>query len=363
MTEGNFFKLVYRLFLNQIVSKIKLYRISLRWLDEKFFTTDCFKEYFIKYQPDLIYVPHFISPMDIELSKQAKKRGIFRVGMVNSWDNVSSRGLCRNLPDRMIGHNNIVKEHLVKYHDYNIKNIFVSGIPQFDIYFQEQRTPRKKFFERIGVEPNKKLVLFCPLGKRFSKTEYQVVKMLNQAIKDGRLQMNTHIFVRNNPVMNIYKSEEIEGLEHVTNEYPGKKFAGGGMNDWEFELDDIRHLADTLYHADVYVGCASTMVIDISSFNRPLIGINFDGNENLSFYQGVAWTFSSTHFKTIMETGGVSLANSETNLIELINKYLNNPELNKDNREKIIQEQYGAKDGKAGKRAGEYILKCLNELD
>lgn len=359
ITERNIFKFVYRLFLNQILSRIKLYRMFLRWIDYKFFTTDCFKEYFDMYQPNLVYVPHFINAMDIELSKQAKRRGVFRIGMVNSWDNVSTRGLCRNLPDRMIAHNNIVKEHLVKYHDYNERNIYVSGIPQFDIYFQEQITPREKFFEKIGINPKKRLILFCPAGKRLFRTEWQVVKIIDQAIKENTLPNDLHILVRNNPVWDMYMGD-LQESENITIEYTGKKFKGGDMNDWEFMEEDIQHLTDTLFYSELYVGCASTMVIDISMFNKPLIGIGFNGWEDQSFYEGVKWGFTTTHFRTIVATGGITVVNNSNELISWIKKYQNNPEINQEGRQRIITEQYSEKDGKAGLRVANYILKQLS---
>jgi hypothetical protein len=298
--------------------------------------------------------------MDMELSKEAKKRGLFRVGLVNSWDNVSSRGLCLGLPDKIIAHNNYVKEHLRQYHDFKEENIYVSGVPQFDLYFKGEFSSRPKFLKQARIPQNKRFILFCPAGERFFKTEWQTVKIIEEAIKQGQLPRDLHILVRNNPVIDIYLGE-LKESENITIEYPGKKFSGGKMNDWEFEQDDIQHLADSLYHAAIYVGCASTMVIDISSFNRPLIGVNFDGWEKLGFYEGIKWTFTTTHFKTIVETGGITLVHNPPELINWLNKYLEDPRLNYQNRQKIIFEQNGETDGLAGERIGHYILKCLDQ--
>lgn len=353
-------KLIYRLLVNRVLARIKLYRMLLRWFDQTFLTLNIFEKYFEKYQPDLVYLPHFINLMDMELSKEAKKRGVPRIGLVNSWDNVSSRGICRALPDKIIAHNHYVRDQLKKYHDFPKKNVFMSGIPQFDIYFKGGLTPREEFLKKAKIPITKRYILFCPIGKRFSKTEWQVVMMIDQTIKEGQLPKDLHILIRNNPVLNMYLGDLKEN-ENITIEYPGKKFEGGGMNDWEFTEEDIQHLADSICYSELYVGCASTMVMDSVAYNKPLICINFDGNEKLSFYEGINWTFTSTHYKTIIETGAVTLANNKQGLIEWINKYLQNPKLLDTERKQMLVDHCFKIDGLAGQRVGEFILKYLDE--
>ena len=68
----------------------------------------------------------------------AKRAGVFRVGMVRSWDNITGKGLIRIKPDMLIVPNGIIKEEVIKYQSIPPKYIYVSGLPQMDFMLKTQ---------------------------------------------------------------------------------------------------------------------------------------------------------------------------------------------------------------------------------
>ncbi len=126
----------------------------------------------------------------------------------------------------------------------------------------------------------------------------------------------------------------------------------------EVEKRDMEHLADTLFHSDVTINTCSTMSIDAAAFDKPVINIVFDGHEKKPYYDSVRQFYDETriHYVPILKSGGVRLANNKEELIKYINMYLENPDLDREGRKKIIEEQCWKLDGKSGERIFNYLL-------
>jgi hypothetical protein len=53
---------------------------------------------------------------------------------------------------------------------------------------------------------------------------------------------------------------------------------------------------------------------------------------------------------------------NETELREVINTYLQNPDADREQREKFIRDEVTFTDGTAGKRTGEYLVSLLDKI-
>jgi len=95
--QGKYFNASFLWLLSKL-GHIKLYRKLLRWADFHFMPKKFYKEYFEKYKPDLIFASDVFSAPDVNLLREARARGIFTIGMVRSWDNVTSKGMNRVIP-------------------------------------------------------------------------------------------------------------------------------------------------------------------------------------------------------------------------------------------------------------------------
>ena len=359
--ERNHLKYLIRRLITKILGNCPPIKSLIRYFDFHFCLRKELLEYFDKHQPDLVFVPNILGRLDTAMVQAAKKRGVKSVGMVNSWDNLSSRGLMRAVPDKLIVHNETIKNEAIHFDGLRPANIFISGLPHFDYYVKEKRSSKEEFYRRINVPPDKEIILFCPIGPPSCTTEWQVLKQLHQAIKDGKITFKAHLLVRL-PPNNQSMAGEINPDENLTVDRQGFRFLSGDLNDWEWTAKEMIHLADSLYFSKVLIGYASTMTIDAAAFDLPVINVAYEGWEKKKGIETYEWFYyHTTHYLPVIQSGALKLANNLEQLIDLINQYYHHPEQDREKRKKLLLEQTYKFDGRSGERLADYLIKNLSD--
>lgn len=357
---GGLIKYFIKRLLTKVIGNSAFFQTLLRKFDQKFFYKETLEAFFEQYQPDLVFSPNVLGKFDLSFLKTAKKLKIKTVALVNSWDNLSSRGLMRSLPDRLLVHNEEIKEDAVCLQSFPVERISVCGLPHFDYYLTSRRSNREVFYERIGVPLDRKIILFCPAGSRMNKTEWQVIESLDHAIKSGEICFPAHILVRQPPNADMFMGD-LKESENITFDRMSNKFKTSDPNDWEWQHKDMVHLADSLFYSVMVINYASTMSIDAAAFDKPVISVAFDGFEKLGPTQSFSWFYyRTTHYKKLLKLGGVKLASDMPNLINVVNKYYSNPELDQEERKKMAERQVWRLDGQASERVVRAILSAID---
>ena len=142
-------------------------------------------------------------------------------------------------------------------------------------------------------------------------------------------------------------------MERIKKQYgflaePSMAHAGTGKDSWEFDEAAIRLLTNTLWHADIIVTMYSTFFIEGAICDKPLIGIAFDGTQKNNFWNSAARFFEWDHLAEIKPLGGIRLVHSNAELAEAISAYLQHPQYDHEGRARIVSQQCGFTDGKAG---------------
>jgi CDP-glycerol glycerophosphotransferase (TagB/SpsB family) len=112
----------------------------------------------------------------------------------------------------------------------------------------------------------------------------------------------------------------------------------------------------------VVVNTRSTIAIDAAALDRPVVCAGFDGNRTLPYQNSVRRYLDYSHYRKMLDIGGVAVANSPSELITLVNNYLRDPTIDREGRARIVERQCRAIDGKTGQRVGEYVLRTAREL-
>ncbi len=340
-----------------IIGTIPLLQRLGRWLDYQLVRESWYAPYFEKYKPDVIFAPHIISKVERSLLRQAKRRGVRTVGMINSWDNITlGKYPFRLLSDKLIVHNELIKNEAVKYLHYHPENIFIAGMPHFDHYVTNARIGREEFCTRFGIDPRKRIVLFTSISSALNPTEWQVLSMLTAAIEDGRLPKDLILLVRHHPVSNMLVGD-LKPSPHLIFDNSKTLFERGKTYS-EILRSDMEHLANSLYHAELIITTASTTSIDAAAFDKPSVNLAFDGWEKPPFHRSVRRFYepSHDHYQAIVKSGGVRIVYSFDDLVKNIVAYLADSSRDREGRARIIREQCYKLDGKAGERVGEYLL-------
>ena len=347
--------------LSLLIGNIKILRLIFRFFDFKLVNDNSVSGFFEKYKPDLIYSPNIISDIDRAFLREAKRRKIKTVGMINAWDNITlAKYPFRILPQKLIAYNDIIKRESIKYLDMKEKDIFVSGWPHFDHYVNSKRISREEFCEKLKINPSKRIILFASIGSTLNPIEWQVLEMLDRAIIDKKLPDDVVVIFRQHPTEKT-KMENVKVGGNVVIDDSKTIISGKDKAYSEILKSDMDHLADSLYHSAITINTCSTMSIDAVAFDKPVINIAFDGREEKPFYQSVRRFYepSHAHYQPIVKSGGVRIAYDIEELIKYINMYLENPFLDKEGRKRIINEQCWKLDGKSSERICNYILSLL----
>ncbi|MBI2024686.1 MAG: CDP-glycerol glycerophosphotransferase family protein [Candidatus Harrisonbacteria bacterium] len=350
--NGNYFNYYFRWLTNRLLAN-RLSRIITRWAAFHLVRDDFFASYYDKYQPQMVLLAHLFSDIETSMLREAKRRKIISVGLINSWDKLTSRNMLLLLPDKMLVHNRIVKNEAIRLADMSKKDITIVGIPHFDHHFKTPRSSKKEFAKRFGLDPNKRYVVFCPEGKTYIDSDGQMASLIDEMIASGELPNDLQLIIRlpPNDIIDIYPYKT-----KVVIQQAGKRFSKKRGVDWDMDEEDFRLLADTMRHASVIILYASTVAMDAAVFNKPLISVNI----KFPNYPSTDWVYEYEHCGTLLRTGGLDYVRTRADLANSIKRYLENPQFNDDGRSRIREEQCHYLDGRSGKRVAEYILDLLN---
>lgn len=352
--EKNFFRYGAGLLANRLLARPSVRKI-IRWLDFILVRQDFYAPFFEKYQPDLVFLAHLFDEPEIALLREAKKRRVKTVGLVNSWDKATARCVWRLLPDKTIVFNEIVKREMMEHNEMPAAAIFVSGLPQYDIYWNAKFHPREEFFRAIGVDSQKKLMVYAPMGRAFGGCDFEVIDLLRRLLVEGKFGNGVELFVRFQP-NDFFDETEIKKRPDLKYDYPGRRFGSKRGVDWDMDEKDIRRLVDTLAHASVFISYASSIVIDAAIFGKPAINIGFEVGKNSSPAGSPLQYYKTDHYLNVLKTGSVKLVKSEKELLEWLKKYLADSALDKTTRELMVKEQCQFTDGLSGQRISRFIL-------
>jgi hypothetical protein len=343
------------------LSKLSLWRRLLRYI-YKFFASKSFTPYFEKYRPDLVFAPNMIATEDMQVIGEAKKRGVKTLGMIKSWDSITSKVFIMFKPDKLIVYSPLLKQELIKYSDFPLENILISGIPQFDAYRDKDIiVPREEFLGKLGLDPKKKTIMFCASGDIYAPYDMEILDILNNFIKSGQFAVPVNVLIRPHPKYDAYDALIAQKYPEFIVDRPGKYVHKTSLGSWEFENRDIVHLANSLKHADIVINTSSTMGLESCIFNTPVINIAFDGYHIVPYWLSTRRFCDYNHVDYLLKTGGMRNAKSKEEFLTYINDYLKNPGLDEEGRKRMVREQLHFTDGKSGERIANYLLEMFYE--
>jgi hypothetical protein len=113
---------------------------------------------------------------EVGLVRAAQAAGI-PVGMIVwSWDNLSSKGLVHEPPDRLFVWNEIQAREAVELHGLAPETIEVTGAPRFDEFFELRPTAsREELLAADGLDPDQRTILYLGSSGFVSKSEPEFI--------------------------------------------------------------------------------------------------------------------------------------------------------------------------------------------
>jgi len=247
----------------------------------------------------LLLSPHvFPRSHQPELLNAAKALGIPAAVCVHSWDNLTSKGKIRLLPDRVFVWNELQRREAVAYHGLPAELVMVTGAQAYDWWFERKARPREEFCKRIGLDPGQPIVLYACSAPWSGRAEAEFVLPWIDAIRSagGRLE-TVGILVRPHP-------KRAEAWSQISQDrYPNVAV-------WPREPELPGALAtradyfDSIFHSAALVGANTSAMIEAAILRKPVL--------TLSLPQFAEEQTETIHFRYLNEVAGGLLVTAAT---------------------------------------------------
>jgi hypothetical protein len=127
--------------------------------------SDRLLDLFIAYErPDVVLVTPLVDfgSYQTDCIKSAHRTGIPVVFVPFSWDDLTTRGLVRVEPDRVLAWNALQQREAIDLHGVSPSRVVVTGAPRFDeLFAMRPSTARGEFCARAGLDPAAPFLLYA----------------------------------------------------------------------------------------------------------------------------------------------------------------------------------------------------------
>jgi hypothetical protein len=277
-----------------------------------------------KLSPDVVIV----SPINLRFSeeveyiKAAKKMGIPTVGIVLSWDNLTTKGLFHIIPDMLLAWNQAHMREAVEVHHVPEDKIVITGAPVFDKWFgiNDLLLSRRDFCSKVGLNWNSPYIVYLGSSKNIARDETWLVAELGEALSNSSLPhlKEMQILVRPHPAnAEIYQSVTTENIVVWPKE--------GSL---PYSMSTLQDFYNTLKHSVATVGINTSGMIDAIINDIP--GIAFVTDKYQETQQ------QAVHFKHLSQAKALEEVMTVEECLQAISAIYRGEDLRKDARKHFI---------------------------
>jgi len=337
------------------LDKIKFLRLFFIKIDEIFFHSKEVDNLIESLSPDLVVTTDLFHE-EFVFIREAKRKQIRTVSIIKSWDNWSTKNRLRAIPDKILLWSDLQITEAMKYHFLPSRILYKTGSLNFDYYFNNLTNivKREIFFKRINVDIKKKLIVYSP-GVKLTASDKENIVFINSILESDKVNFDCHLIIRAYPKAQ-QDYEFVQDLKNVSYENSGKVVMA-----WQDNVDqlneDIIHLINLMNHADLVIHIGSSLALDASCCNTPVIGLYLANSlKRLPFCNYARRTHKFVHNKYLSDTGAIQVARNENDFIYWINIYLEDPLSNEKERKIMLEKILGYTDGNTANRITQLIL-------
>ncbi|TSC63136.1 MAG: hypothetical protein G01um101448_120 [Parcubacteria group bacterium Gr01-1014_48] len=307
-----------------------------------------YADVFELYAPSLLLASDVFSATDNRLMHEARFRNIPIIGIVRSWDNLTTKGPLRVRPNILVVQNEMMKKEAVDLHGMREEDVRPIGIPHHDRYVNGPKHSWSEFIASIGGDSSKKIILYAAQGDRHFKN---TTNTFDQNMINSLAEMipATHELLVRLPIADTVYLGGLRHARKVLFDQPGMVFDSDMKKIKKNELciEDDDHLIDTLYYSSVVISVSTSLFCDATLCDRPTITVGFGGLE---------WTLQFNHLQPLLRSGGIYIARTPMELKFGIERYIHDVSQDRTGRQKIRDTLVSGYDGHASERL--YALVC-----
>lgn len=302
---------------------------------------------FSKYKPDLVVttilsLSHADNPStDLPVVLAAKKNKIPVVTIIQSWDNLSTKPtIFPNKIHKYYVWSKIQEKELLNFYPWIKKSsIEIIGALQFD-YHRDGKLimDRSEFLRLLGIPLNSRYILFTTGMPKTLPNEIDELIILIKKL--SILFPDLYFLIRIHPKDNSGRIEKYKNDLLKMNVIIQYSYIGLHMDEGGFSMPDefFKIMINSIRHSEVVINSSSTITVDAAIINKPIICIAYNYIYDPVFPNGRSLELSQNiHYKRLVDTGGVSVAYSEDQLLQYLKKYMNDTSYNEEKRKLIVE--------------------------
>lgn len=335
------------------------------------FTPHIYADLFDKYRPEMTIAATPGWRLDRYLLRESAARGVPNTAVIVGWDNPSSYNVPGAKMDFVTCWSQIQKDELVLGSDWDPARVHIGGIPSYDGYFtQKWLLPREAYFERHGLDPDRKLIAYAASFITFSPN-IQNIEALARLVSNDALSEPAQLLVRLHPnhFADVPRfAAERERVRQLVREHPHVHLVepvslGGELGHYSGE--DMDEKSSMMAHADVFTTVYSTMVVEASCHGTPVVAVTIDHpygwDEKDKFYLPLTQIGHWPTHDRFRKSGAGRVATTPEALRAALDHYLTHPHADAAARARFLADEITFTDGGAGKRTGAYLLSLLSK--
>ena len=295
-------------------------------------------------QPSTVFFTHQRPPFLAPFLVAAKQLKLQTSTFIFSWDNLASKGRMLGTFDHFFVWSDLMKAELLHFYPRAKEdNVKVVGTPQFEPYVMPKyETTKEDFLKKFQLNEQKQVICYSCADVSIGKNDPVVITAIANAIRSNAMNSQVQLLVRTSPAEDDARFKAIRSAfpEIIWNVPKWTLTRENHVESWSQRVpneEDIKDLRALLEYADLNVNMCSTMSLDFMLFDKPVINTVF-GNETNGLYNDQRF-LNYDHYKKVVESGAVTIAKNETELITQINEALANPTLRSLQRKGMIDLQ------------------------
>jgi hypothetical protein len=205
------------------------------------------------------------SPVFVDIFKAAARRHVTTATWIESWDNLTTRGLLNYVPDRVFVWNEVQRDELMRYHGIPENHVCVTGAQTFDHWFNgDTPADRLEFCSENGLDSERPIILYVASARQAEVSPADFFLRWLEAVRTSGDQVleSSNVLLRPHPT-------NMEPWLELTGRHPGLVVSPGAgvgpIGSPEFRT----RYRDELHHTSVAVGLNTTGLIDAAIFGKP----------------------------------------------------------------------------------------------
>jgi len=215
--------------------------------------------------PDVVLITPLIElgSTQADWLRAARRRGLRTGFPVFSWDNLTNKGLLRDVPDRVLVWNDLQAAEARELHAVPDDRIRVTGAPAFDHWFDwAPSRDRDAFCAEVGLRADRPMLLYlCSSGFIAPDEPTFVRRWIEQLRARGGPLAEAGVLVRPHPLFALPWTEVELGPQTAV--WPR-------LGEDPSDEAGRRNYFDSIYHSAAVVGINTTAQIEAAIVGRPV---------------------------------------------------------------------------------------------